>query len=338
MNPIRPNSYDDLFDQLLAYRLGECAEGEKQRIEALLASNDEARQVDQDVQATLSPLADYDVSVPSDLKDKIIASCRIPRLSIDTVLNDLAPDVTVRRRTVFSRFVDFAATAAAVVLISSAVLLSSGYARQQSRKAFCAANLGILGSAITSYANDYHNQLPYAKLPSSAAWYDSQSKHPRRVHLFVLVKKGYVKPLYLVCPEDSVNFKPLPDQDLSKLNDFPKESLVSYSFQNLFGDQQFSPKLRQLRWAQAQQLAIMADRTPLMAKDQLHSTIDSETAYSPNHAGLRGQNILSLDGKVTWQKTPFFGPRQDNIWQAGTIRQYVGKEIPTDPTDSFLAP
>jgi len=338
MNPNRPNNSDDLFDQLLDYHLGAISDEDKSQIEQLLNSDPHAREINEQVKSTLAPLSTYDVPVPSGLKEKIISSARIPKLTVDSLLEDLTPDFTVPRRTIFSRFADFAATAAAIVLISSAVLLSSGYARQQARKAFCAGNLGILGSAITSYANDFHNQLPYAKVPVNATWYDPQSKQPRRIHLFVLVKKNYVSPQFLICPEEKSGGESSPVRELSSLDDFPKDWIVSYSFQNLFGDQKFSPKLRQLRWTQAQQMAVMADRTPLLAKDQLHRSIDSEKAFSPNHSGLRGQNILSLDGRVTWQKTPLFGPQQDNIWQAGTIRQYVGKEIPADPTDSFLAP
>jgi hypothetical protein len=294
---------------------------------------------DEQIKSLLQPLSAYDVPIPEGLKEKILLAAKTPTLSLEGILQDYTSQGPSRRRIIFNRFVDFAATAAAILMISTAILLSSGYARQQARKALCAGNLGILGSAVTSYANDYYNQLPYAGNAGNFNWYDADKKKPCRAHLFILVKKNYVLPQYFVCPEENFTNKNLSQKDLATLNDFPKNMIVSYSFQNLYGDRKFSPQLRQQRWQQAQNLAVMADRTPLLlTNERLKPDLDSESVFSGNHPKLKGQNILVLDGRVLFQQSPFFGPKQDNIWQAGTIRQYNGKEIPADATDSFLAP
>ncbi len=307
MNQTNPNNFDEIFD-----------EQEK---------------------SLLQPLAAYHVPVPDGLKAKILMSVRKPSLSVEGILQDYTADGPSRRRIIFNRFVDFLATAAAILMISTAILLSSSHARQQARKALCAGNLGVLGSAVTSYANEFYNQLPYAKTAGNLVWYDAEKKKPCRAHLFILVKKNYVLPQYLVCPEENFTNKNINQKELSTLNDFPQKMIVSYSFQNLFGDQKFSPQLRQQRWQQAQQLAIMADRTPLLMTDeQLKPELGSGNTFSGNHSNLKGQNILVLDGRVLFQQSPYFGPRKDNIWQAGTIQRYNGQEIPADATDSFLAP
>lgn len=288
--------------------------------------------------AALSPLGAYDVPIPTGLKRKILLAARMPALSVETILKDFAPEAPSRRRLVFNRFADFAATAAAIVLISSAIFLSSGYTRQQARKALCAANLGSLGSAIAAYANDFPNQLPHARMTSNAPWYDAQRQHPRRQNLYVLVKRHYASPNHLVCPEERMATRILTPDEAARLDDFPAGVIVSFSFQNLNGDANFTPELLALRWKQAQNMVIMSDRTPLLSQNQLKADLDLSRAVSANHAGLQGQNILILDGRVLWQQTPVFGPQQDNFWRAGDIQKYSGRETPANAVDCFLAP
>ncbi|MFA5865700.1 MAG: hypothetical protein WC975_13585 [Phycisphaerae bacterium] len=338
MNLNQSNNFDDLFDQVLDYYLGAFSPQEERRMEDQIRSDPQTESVLRHIHSMLDPLKDYEVPIPAGLEQKIFSSVKTSKPSVEEILQDFTVAGSSRRRIIFKRFADFAATAAAVLLISSAILLSTGHVRQQSRKMFCAENLGMLGSALASYSSDYPQQLPYAKIASNGAWYDGQNNQPRRMHLFILVKGNYARPQFLICPEEKSNPKPILVKDMPKLNDFPENMIVSYSFQNLNGDQKFSPALRQIRWLRAQNMAIMADRTPLLTQDRLNPVLKSGPVFSTTHGRLRGQNILSLDGRVTWQQTPLFGPRQDNIWQAGNIQRYYGKEIPADSLDSFLAP
>jgi hypothetical protein len=334
MNPIRPNEFDD--DQLLAYHLGELSETERQQVEQAIAEDETLKEASESLAKILAPLADYEVEVPAGLERKLKFNARAQTVTVDTLLKDYTGSAPSRKRLFFGRMADFVATAAAIALICSAVLLSTGHARQQARKALCAGNLGSLGSALASYANDYYNQLPQANLASNNVWYDAARKQPRRVNLFVLVKQGYTSPEFLVCPEDAAN--PIPVTNLSNCIDFPTGSVVSYSFQNLHGDRNFTARQLQQRWERAQQMPIMADRTPLIRQGKLAQELATDQMASANHGSLKGQNILTLDGRVLWQDSPLFGPQRDNIWKAGQIRRYSGQETPADSTDSFLAP
>lgn len=327
-----------MIDKLIEYHLGLGSESSRGELKDKFQSDDELREASEEIKSVLKPLDSYEVDVPDGLYEKIIFGVRSKKAirTTDDILRDLSSASVPPVRAVIRRFADFAATAAAILMIVSALLLSSNHARRLSRKAICAGNLGIAGAAIASYANDFPNQLPFAKSASNRLWYDKLKNKPRRPHLFILVKKNYIAPKFLACPEDARKIFII--KNLSKYHDFPSKIVVSYSFQNLFGDNKFKPKMRMRRWENAQNMVIMADKTPLLKNDRLNPELSSEDAISPNHLSAGGQNILTLDGRVLWQNTSIFGPKRDNIFQAGHVRRYRGTETPADPTDSFLAP
>jgi hypothetical protein len=332
MNPIRPDESD--FDWLMAYHLGALSDEEMLSAEKRISSSEAMKQQSNTLQDTLSPLSEYEVDIPAGLAQKIKFSVRAQSITVDSLLTQSASPA--KKRLFFGRIADFVATAAAVLLIGSALLLSTGHARQQAQKALCAGNLCSLGSALGSYAADYNHQLPSAQLTSSEPWYDTENRQPRRSNLFILIKKRYTSPDFLICPEERM--RSVIVKNLAQLRDFPAGTVVSYSFQNLNGDRQFGPGALQKRWDLAPHMPVMADRTPLMRMNTLAGEITSDKMLSPNHASLGGQNILVLDGRVTWQNTPVFGPQRDNIWKAGQIQRYSGREVPSGPVDCFLAP
>jgi hypothetical protein len=336
MSPEQSNNIE-LFNRLVEYHLGLLSTSELEQTTSRLEQDRELKQLSSHVEKALAPLESYEIDIPVGLDRKIKMAIRAQKINTDALLRDLTVNAPAKGRSIFTRWADFVGTAAAILLICSAVTLSTDHTRRQARKALCAGNLGILGSAISTYANDYYNQLPQASIASNSAWYDSERQTPKRGNLFVLVKRNYIKPQFFACPEDSskqvVNIK-----DFSQYNDFPSSSVVSYSFQNLHSDRNFRARQLQLRWQHAPAMPIMADRTPLLKQNRLNSELTSENAFSTNHARLTGQNVLVLDGQVVWQTTPVFGPQRDNIWQAGQIRSYRGVETPVDPVDCFLAP
>lgn len=338
MNKKQQDKSAEMIEKLIEYHLGLGSESFREEMEDNLDTDGELQASSERIASVLEPLESYEVGVPKGLYEKILFGIhsRESAKTTDDILKELSSVSVPPVRAVIRRFADFAATAAAILLVVSALLLSSNHARRLARKAICAGNLGIAGSAIASYASDFPNQLPFAKNVSNRQWYDRAKNKPRRPHLFILVRRHYMNPKFLVCPEDTR--KTLTTQNLSNLLDFPAGSVVSYSFQNLFGDSQFNPRMRMLRWKHAQNMAIMADKTPLLKKHGLCPELSSEHAISPNHRSSGGQNILTLDGRVIWKKTSIFGPNNDNIFQAGQIQKYRGTEIPASPTDSFLAP
>ena len=58
---------------------------------------------------------------------------------------------------------------------------------------------------------------------------------------------------------------------------------------------------------------------------------------SENHSGA-GQNVLYMDGHVTWTAQCRVGVNGDNIWLAQGVYVYTGSEKPRSPADAFLLP
>jgi len=335
MNQTWPDDSD--FGWLLEYHMDVLSDEEMRSLEKRIVNSEPLKQKSKLIENILAPLAEYDVDIPAGLAQKIKFAVRSQSITVEGLLKELSlPSAPPKKRLVFRRIADFVATAAAVLLIGSALLLSTGHARQQARKALCAGNLCSLGNAINSYAAEYNHQLPTAQEASNAPWYDMESHQPRRSNLFILVKHNYTSPDFLICPEDQT--RAIIVKNFSHLMDFPAGSVVSYSFQNLNGDRRFSPGQLQKRWELAAHMPIMADRTPLFQMNTLTGEISSDKAISRNHSSIGGLNNLTLDGRVTWQRTPVFGPQQDNIWKAGQIQRYSGREIPVNAVDCFLAP
>jgi hypothetical protein len=335
---LEQNKNLDAFNRLVEYHMGLLSAGEIELTTRHLQENPELNELSIQAAATIAPLAKFEVEVPTGLESKIKLAVRVQKIDTHTLLRDLTNNepATAHKRNIFMRWADFIGTAAAILLICSAVTLSTDHTRRQARKALCEGNLGMLGSAISTYANDYYNQLPQASANSSPIWYDSQRQTPKRENLFVLVKRNYAQPEIFACPEDAAKQARL--NNLSKYRDFPANTVVSYSFQNLHSDRNFRARQLQLRWQQAPMVVIMADRTPLLRQNRLNPKLTSDNTLSGNHIRLGGQNVLVLDGRVAWQTGPVFGPKQDNIWQAGHIQNYTGTEAPADPVDCFLAP
>jgi hypothetical protein len=117
--------------------------------------------------------------------------------------------------------------------------------------------------------------------------------------------------------------------ELSSYGDFAKASNVCYDSLNMCGDR---PNLRPPRV-----IAYMSDPNPLFVNARFNSSIDPVRTNSPAHK-FKGQRVLFLDGRVVRMTSPVYGPRGDNLWLAGTIRRYVGTEVPVDCDDAFLIP
>jgi hypothetical protein len=158
-------------------------------------------------------------------------------------------------------------------------------------------------------------------------------------NLFILVKAGYAKPQLFICPAVKHASK-ASRYSSGDLTDFPTESAVSYSYQNMFGS--YRPTIDS-----PPGFAILADRNPLLV---LGPRPTVATAFlhmpSPNHVRDRepGQNVLRLNWSVAWSETPEAGYKGDNIWQPAdapvsrTVSALLGREVPASPEDSFLGP
>jgi hypothetical protein len=170
---------------------------------------------------------------------------------------------------------------------------------------------------------------------------------------YLLVKYAEVTPRSFVCPQDrgTREFK-LSDEGAGNLElidvwDFgnnPTEH-CSYSYHMPFG-------LYALTTSSEPGMAVAADRNPYIASPMGEAKIPA--AFNPDGAreeirrtnavqhNEEGQNVLFLDSHVAFERTPFCGINDDNIytfWDGGDIRRgappVLGSQ-PMDRTDSLL--
>ncbi len=143
--------------------------------------------------------------------------------------------------------------------------------------------------------------------------------------LYLLVKYVELVPRFFVCPQDSgtTEFNPteygLQYEDLSNLWDFgPKpQKHCSYSYHLPYGPYA-------LTMSTESAMAIAADRNPWMhtptikAKDfsffKYYGDMQQQKVGNAITHNGEGQNVLFLDGHVNFEKLPFCGIDNDNIY------------------------
>jgi len=237
---------------------------------------------------------------------------------------------------------DIAAVAAVIVAAVSLLWPAISTTRNDARRVACANNLSAAGAAIGAYAADNNGQMPrYANQPGTP-WYrvgeqaragdDHGPVHSNSAQLYLLVRRGYIQPQALACPENPN----APRRVSSEFFDWPSADAVSYSYQNQYGPQ---PMILE----QNPGIAILADKNPLfvIAAPRPGQTIRfvfrrDLPSNSPSSLHGTGQNILRADGAVGWSAQPIL-PNGDNIWLVTGVETYVGQETP-QPGDSHLVP
>lgn len=123
---------------------------------------------------------------------------------------------------------------------------------------------------------------------------------------------------------------------------------LSYSFQNPYPASTAPPQ--NLRWAGTvhPRLAIAADKNPGMSSGSSVSIVvktspakQMKISNSQNHERV-GQNVLYVDGHVSFEQTPFVGPPRDNIYTTKSrSNALTGGPIvasPVDGNDCILLP
>lgn len=227
------------------------------------------------------------------------------------------------------------------------------YMRSDSSRATCKANLSAIGKAMLVYANDNDGNLPRAG-GRSTIWnpyigYRWRGGDPRRVFgvgadgsggeatvsssLYLLVKYMGLQPRQFVCPGDvgTTEFNPVIVEsngqrvlNLSDIWDFGGESYrhCSYAYHMLY-----SPY--GLTTGSDPGMAVAADRNPWInspagkVKDFVSFEPDikpwngmpqeARRGNSLSH-GQAGQNVLFLDGHVSFEERAYCGPKGDNIY------------------------
>lgn len=231
-------------------------------------------------------------------------------------------------------------TVAALVMIGLSLMLPVlSRMNSDSRKLACQNNLAMAGSAVGTYAADFSGFLPRLGNWTNMDWWrvgqdtEAQDAEPMRsntAHLYILLREGYARAEHLTCPENAFAVLMSPGQ-----RDFTEYRRVSYSYQNQFTEQP-------IRVDSLPTMAVLADKNPLFViqgqgKFVFRSDLPTD-AVSAFHSRLKGQNVLTADGNVTWKVQPVVGEEDDNIWTAQGVSDYKGQESPSSLFDSFLVP
>jgi len=230
-------------------------------------------------------------------------------------------------------------TAAAVLLLGTSLLMPAiDRQRQAQQLAACSYNLGVAGQQMGQYALDHAGILPrgpvgdsWIKTGQPDAIDDAGRYQSNSAHLYLLIRQGYTAPSRLACGSNDTAVTSMPG---SGQLDWASPQAISYSYQN----QHAVAPIRLDR--SSPRLAVLADKNPLFIVSDGKVVYDRDArrdAVSTLHNG-DGQNILTLDGRVSWSAAPRVG--DDNVWQIkGHAGSYDGTEVPADAQrDSFLVP
>jgi len=161
--------------------------------------------------------------------------------------------------------------------------------------------------------------------------------------VFLLLRTERCPPAVLDCPYNDVHvFDPEPADPLVRSNFTDIKKHLGYSIANPYPDPAASAGGYKWVGRLTAEFALAADINPGNLKpydDVLTPTASSpwsvmKKANSENHE-RDGQNVLYVDGHVTWNKTPFCGMNGDNIY---TTRDAQVEASPVDRTDSVLLP
>ncbi|MFC1636391.1 hypothetical protein ACFL5Z_16300 [Planctomycetota bacterium] len=235
---------------------------------------------------------------------------------------------------------------ATIALLMGVLIPVLAKLRQRAFRTTCGTNLSFIGKAMLIYSNDYGNQFPRAggitsiwgsRIPDWQAdnrfgAYGLSTSNGGRggqatvtSSFYLLVKYEEVTPQSFVCKGDprTTEFKPakygVRDKGLIDLWDFgpEPEEHCSYSYHMPYGPYA-------LTTSYPPGVAVAADRNPWFqspfAKARIFSKFDpngtNEHIRNGNtiaHKG-DGQNVLYVDGRVTFEKKSFCGINDDNIY------------------------
>ena len=262
---------------------------------------------------------------------------------------------------------------AIIALLMGILMPALARVRQIAFRMVCGTNVSGIGKAMLIYSNDYEDELPRAGGPRTVwgqpgcvqwaaatrgqAFFSSNADGLATISscFYLLVKYAEVTPKSFICKGDSgaTEFKPAdvaPGREAIELWDFGPEPLTkcSYSYHHPFFT---SSQAYALTTSSEPGMAVAGDRSPWI-KDASGTEKDFALfTDSTTRDGLKkgnalqhqdeGQNMLFLDGHVTFEKSSLSGINDDNLytWMNGS---WKGGEPGTNPNcpqsrqDSYL--
>jgi prepilin-type N-terminal cleavage/methylation domain-containing protein len=245
---------------------------------------------------------------------------------------------------------------ATIALLMAVFILVLARLRRRAFRINCGTNLSQIGKAMYWYANDYNNDFPRAGgkdsvwQPKINNWladdrFTAFNLQPDGTggqasissSLYLLVKYEQVTPKSFVCKSDSGTTE-------FRLSDYINDSNVelidvwdfgpnpakhcSYSYHMPYGPYPLTVA------SSRPGMAVAADRNPwipthaVKARDfslfKWDGTTRQQKAGNAITHNQEGQNVLFLDSHVAFEKRPFCGINNDNIytyWDGGDIRR-----------------
>ncbi len=266
---------------------------------------------------------------PSDLAERTLA--RIASVERTNALIALQQTHNRSYRPTFA-LRELAAVVAIILVAASLIIPALQMAHERGQQSLCAAQMGQIGSALQTYAVNNDGKLPTPE-GSSSHWLDGEKPYTcNSSALFRLLKGRYINsPVLFQCPSvDGPSFTVDP-----AMTDFPRASNISYSYNYSLDDHSLSI-LEQRIAKVAAAMAILGDQNPLFSGGRFLPE-NIENPVSKNH-DRRGQNVLYVDGHVSWTTHANVGVDNDNIYMIQGITTYTGDEEPASLTDTFLMP
>ncbi len=254
---------------------------------------------------------------------------------------------------------------AIIALLMGILMPALARVRQIAFRMVCGTNLSGIGKAMLIYSNDYDDSLPRSGgrngtwAPRIQNWqalnrigaYGNLENGAGSISscFYLLVKYSEVTPKSFICKGDSgtSEFKPADygagDRDLIDLWDFgpnPPEH-CSYAYHTPFG-------MYALTTSGEPGMAVAADRNPFIGSPMASAKVmpagfnpdtadrDQLKRINANQHQEDGQNVLFLDSHVSFEKRPYCGINDDNIytfWSGGDIRVGTAPQMGSEPLD-----
>ena len=309
---------------LIDYVLGRCEGASCEAVRARLVEDAAFAALHADVANTLGALGAWTApEPPEDIDQRTLQ--RVQALRRTEALVAAQPAGGDVHRPVFS-FRELAALAATVLVAVGILVPSMRRAQQLARRGLCSANIGQIGAALGHFAAGNDDLLPAT--PAKAEWWlpRPDGQHTSNTEgLFRLVRQRLAAPEAFQCP--AVAGQTFVVQ--AGMTDFPSPRSVAYSYQHSLN--------AHIRYSRLHvEMVLLADGTPVFAGGRFCPDRVGRSV-SDNHGGS-GQNVLYPGGRVEWVTHGRVGVDGNNIFLVEGVLNYVGREKPASPTDTFLLP
>jgi prepilin-type N-terminal cleavage/methylation domain-containing protein len=254
-----------------------------------------------------------------------------------------------------------------IAVLIGILLPALSRSRETANRVKCGSNLRGIGQMLNAYAlqnrglypRTYHDTtrspmvytdaappagVPYTPTGAGAANPFAGSRGfvgPNNVPaaMFLLIRTQDVAPEAFICPSTEAirdNFGGGSNSAKSRSNFSELPTNLGYSYANPYPDKAMATLGYRLTNEMDTSFVVAADYNPgkqglydvTRAKDENAPAVDVKAGNSANHKG-QGQNVLFVDGRVSWEATPFCGKNHDNIY---TVAGSADGKTPTSGT------